>query len=195
MRDESGKRIRFVPIPKATWPVMVVNMPPGGVILKEIIRQAIVEALKTTDWFQNKAAELLSIGAHEVESIVRRNGILPPGKTDWQGNPGRAHRSGKKKYKGMPAPEKEGTGWTQVVAPVPSSGIPLEEIKRQAVIRTFVANDWVKSDTAESLGVGARMLRQMVERYHIRMPNGRQWYGNSSRSQSSRKKLNKKGEE
>ena len=49
----------------------VVRIPPAGIPLEEIERQAVVEALKMSNWVQKEAAELLGMSPSEYLRDVR----------------------------------------------------------------------------------------------------------------------------
>ncbi|HXG54684.1 MAG TPA: sigma-54 dependent transcriptional regulator [Vicinamibacterales bacterium] len=53
----------------------VVKIPPTGIALEEIERQAIVEALKMSNWVQKDAAELLSISPRVMNYKIKTLGI------------------------------------------------------------------------------------------------------------------------
>ena len=56
----------------------VVKIPPTGVALEEIERQAVVEALKMSNWVQKDAAELLSISPRVMNYKIKTLGIELP---------------------------------------------------------------------------------------------------------------------
>jgi two-component system, NtrC family, response regulator AtoC len=53
----------------------VVKIPPTGIALEEIERQAIIEALKMSNWVQKDAAELLSISPRVMNYKIKTLGI------------------------------------------------------------------------------------------------------------------------
>jgi DNA-binding NtrC family response regulator len=53
----------------------VVKIPPTGIALEEIERQAIVEALKMSNWVQKDAAELLAISPRVMNYKIKTLGI------------------------------------------------------------------------------------------------------------------------
>ena len=53
----------------------VVKIPPTGIALEEIERQALVEALKMSNWVQKDAAELLSISPRVMNYKIKTLGI------------------------------------------------------------------------------------------------------------------------
>jgi DNA-binding NtrC family response regulator len=55
--------------------VPLVRIPPSGVALDEIERQALVEALKMSNWIQKDAAELLSISPRVMNYKIKTMGI------------------------------------------------------------------------------------------------------------------------
>ncbi|MGQ0732405.1 MAG: sigma-54-dependent transcriptional regulator [Acidobacteriota bacterium] len=56
----------------------VVKIPPTGIALEEIERQAIVEALKMSNWVQKDAAELLAISPRVMNYKIKTLGIELP---------------------------------------------------------------------------------------------------------------------
>jgi len=55
--------------------VPVVKLPPTGIPLEDIERQALVEALKMSNWVQKDAAELLSISPRVMNYKIKTLGI------------------------------------------------------------------------------------------------------------------------
>ena len=53
----------------------VVKIPPTGIALEEIERQALIEALKMSNWVQKDAAELLSISPRVMNYKIKTLGI------------------------------------------------------------------------------------------------------------------------
>jgi DNA-binding NtrC family response regulator len=53
----------------------VVKIPPAGIALEEIERQALIEALKMSNWVQKDAAELLSISPRVMNYKIKTLGI------------------------------------------------------------------------------------------------------------------------
>jgi DNA-binding NtrC family response regulator len=56
----------------------VVRIPPAGIPLEEIERQAVIEALKMANWVQKDAAELLSISPRVINYKIKTLGIQIP---------------------------------------------------------------------------------------------------------------------
>jgi DNA-binding NtrC family response regulator len=56
----------------------VVRVPPAGVALEEIERQALVEALQMCNWVQKDAAELLHISPRVINYKIKTLGIVMP---------------------------------------------------------------------------------------------------------------------
>ena len=59
-------------------PTSVVKIPPSGVALEEIERQAVIEALTVSNWIQKDAAELLSISPRVMNYKIKTLGITLP---------------------------------------------------------------------------------------------------------------------
>jgi transcriptional regulator with GAF, ATPase, and Fis domain len=53
----------------------VVSIPPTGIALEEIERQAVIEALKMSNWVQKDAAELLCISPRVINYKIKKFGI------------------------------------------------------------------------------------------------------------------------
>ena len=56
---------------------------------------------------------------------------------------------------------------------VPPTGIPLEEIERQAVIEALKMSNWVQKDAAELLGISPRVMNYKIKILNIEIPRGR----------------------
>ena len=56
----------------------VVKIPPTGIALEEVERQAVVEALTMSNWVQKDAAELLSITPRVMNYKIKTLGIELP---------------------------------------------------------------------------------------------------------------------
>ena len=54
---------------------LAVRIPPTGIPLEEIERQAVVEALKMSNWVQKDAAELLAISPRVMNYKIKTLGI------------------------------------------------------------------------------------------------------------------------
>ena len=59
-------------------PSPVVKIPPSGIALEEVERQALLEALKMSNWVQKDAAELLSISPRVMNYKIKTLGIELP---------------------------------------------------------------------------------------------------------------------
>ena len=56
-------------------PTSSVKIPPKGIALEEIERQALIEALKMSNWVQKDAAELLAISPRVMNYKIKTLGI------------------------------------------------------------------------------------------------------------------------
>jgi DNA-binding NtrC family response regulator len=54
------------------------------------------------------------------------------------------------------------TGDRQPVVRIPPTGIPLEEIERQAVIEALKMSNWVQKDAADLLGISPRVMSYKI---------------------------------
>jgi two-component system response regulator HydG len=59
-------------------PTAAVKIPPAGIALEEIERQALVEALRMSNWVQKDAAELLAISPRVMNYKIKTLGIEMP---------------------------------------------------------------------------------------------------------------------
>ncbi len=59
-------------------PASVVKIPPSGIALEEVERQALLEALKMSNWVQKDAAELLAISPRVMNYKIKTLGIELP---------------------------------------------------------------------------------------------------------------------
>jgi DNA-binding NtrC family response regulator len=60
---------------------MVVRLPPNGVSLKAIERDALLQALQRTHWVQKNAAAYLDISPRVMHYKLKSHGITPPGRS------------------------------------------------------------------------------------------------------------------
>jgi Nif-specific regulatory protein len=56
---------------------------------------------------------------------------------------------------------------------IPPTGIPLEEIERQAVVEALKMSNWVQKDAAELLGISPRVMNYKIKILNIEMPRSR----------------------
>src|SRR5690606_29206195 len=56
---------------------------------------------------------------------------------------------------------------------IPPTGIPLEEIERQAVVEALRMSNWVQKDAAELLGISPRVMNYKIKILNIEIPRGR----------------------
>ena len=69
----------------------VVRVPPAGVALEEIERQALLESLRMCNWVQKDAAELLHVSPRVINYKIKTLGIqIPRGRGPLGGDPGSA---------------------------------------------------------------------------------------------------------
>ena len=91
-----------------------------------------------------------------------------------RGAPGR-RRAGRR---GRPADRRTvGAGRRRAIAPlavkIPPTGIPLEEIERQAVVEALRMSNWVQKDAAELLGISPRVMNYKIKILSIEIPRSR----------------------
>jgi DNA-binding NtrC family response regulator len=56
---------------------------------------------------------------------------------------------------------------------IPPTGIPLEEIERQAVVESLRMSNWVQKDAAELLGISPRVMNYKIKILNIEIPRSR----------------------
>jgi DNA-binding NtrC family response regulator len=52
-------------------------------------------------------------------------------------------------------------------AQIPESGLTLDEVSKQYLLKTLQANQWNLTQTAEKLGISVRTVQRMIDRYQI----------------------------
>ena len=67
----------------------------------------------------------------------------------------------------------EETGEHPPVVKIPPTGIPLEEIEKQAVIEALSMSNWVQKDAAELLSISPRVMNYKIKTLGIVLPRGR----------------------
>ena len=69
----------------------------------------------------------------------------------------------------------------RTVVKIPPTGIPLEEIERQAVVEALRMSNWVQKDAAELLGISPRVMNYKIKILNIEIPRGRRVAGADGR--------------
>src|SRR6187399_1238204 len=64
-------------------------------------------------------------------------------------------------------------GESNPVVKIPPTGIPLEEIERQALIEALKMSNWVQKDAAELLNISPRVMNYKIKTLAIEYPRGR----------------------
>jgi DNA-binding NtrC family response regulator len=64
-------------------------------------------------------------------------------------------------------------GESNPVVKIPPTGIPLEEIERQALIEALKMSNWVQKDAAELLAISPRVMNYKIKTLAIEYPRGR----------------------
>jgi DNA-binding NtrC family response regulator len=67
----------------------------------------------------------------------------------------------------------EETGEHPPVVKIPPTGIPLEEIEKQAVVEALSMSNWVQKDAAELLAISPRVMNYKIKTLGIVLPRGR----------------------
>ena len=65
------------------------------------------------------------------------------------------------------------SGESNPVVKIPPTGIPLEEIERQALIEALKMSNWVQKDAAELLAISPRVMNYKIKTLAIEYPRGR----------------------
>src|SRR5678815_4979364 len=65
------------------------------------------------------------------------------------------------------------SGERATVVKIPPTGIPLEEIERQAVVEALKMSNWVQKDAAELLGISPRVMNYKIKILSIEIPRSR----------------------
>src|SRR6187455_1212516 len=65
------------------------------------------------------------------------------------------------------------SGDRATVVRIPPTGIPLEEIERQAVVEALKMSNWVQKDAAGLLGISPRVMNYKIKILSIEMPRSR----------------------
>jgi DNA-binding NtrC family response regulator len=74
---------------------------------------------------------------------------------------------------GEQASTASGTGDRALAVRIPPTGIPLEEIERQAVVEALRMSNWVQKDAAELLGISPRVMNYKIKILNIEIPRSR----------------------
>jgi transcriptional regulator with GAF, ATPase, and Fis domain len=64
-------------------------------------------------------------------------------------------------------------GSAQTAVKIPPTGIPLEEIERQAVVEALRMSNWVQKDAAELLAISPRVMNYKIKILNIEIPRSR----------------------
>jgi two-component system response regulator AtoC len=68
-------------------------------------------------------------------------------------------------------------GERSLAVKIPPTGIPLEEIERQAVVESLRMSNWVQKDAAELLGISPRVMNYKIKILNIEIPRSRRHNG------------------
>src|SRR6187399_48363 len=74
---------------------------------------------------------------------------------------------------GEQASASSSTGDRGLAVRIPPTGIPLEEIERQAVVEALKMSNWVQKDAAELLGISPRVMNYKIKILSIEIPRSR----------------------
>jgi DNA-binding NtrC family response regulator len=66
-----------------------------------------------------------------------------------------------------------GSAERAIAVKIPPTGIPLEEIERQAVVEALKMSNWVQKDAAELLGISPRVMNYKIKILAIEIPRSR----------------------
>jgi two-component system response regulator AtoC len=65
------------------------------------------------------------------------------------------------------------SGERSSVVKIPPTGIPLEEIERQAVVEALKMSNWIQKDAADLLGISPRVMNYKIKILRIEIPRSR----------------------
>ena len=71
----------------------------------------------------------------------------------------------------------QGNGDAAPVVKIPPTGIPLEEIERQAIVEALKMSNWVQKDAAELLDISPRVMNYKIKTLGIELPRRRVLHG------------------
>ena len=84
---------------------------------------------------------------------------------------------------GEQASASAASGERGLVVQIPPTGIPLEEIERQAIVEALKMSNWVQKDAAELLAISPRVMNYKIKILNIEIPRSRrQWSLNNPSS-------------
>jgi Nif-specific regulatory protein len=154
--------------------VVSVDMPPLrerkddiGALAEFFVRRFCAELKKKVDGISPEAQKVLMRhnwpgNIRELENVVERSVLLVEGPmidvSDLQiGEQTSAPASGER---------------AQIIK-IPPTGMPLEEIERQAVLEALKMSNWVQKDAAELLGISPRVMNYKIKILSIEIPRAR----------------------
>ncbi len=153
--------------------VVSVEMPPLrdrkddiGALAEFFIKRFSNELKKKVDGIQPDALKVMMRhnwpgNIRELENVIERAVLLADtpviGLTDLQIGDATASSSGEK------APSVK----------IPPTGIPLEDIERQAVVEALRMSNWVQKDAAELLSISPRVMNYKIKILNIEIPRSR----------------------
>jgi len=65
------------------------------------------------------------------------------------------------------------SGERTLVVKIPPTGIPLEEVERQAVTEALRMSNWIQKDAADLLGISPRVMNYKIKILNIEIPRSR----------------------
>ena len=153
--------------------VVSVEMPPLrdrkediGALSEFFIKRFSNELKKKVDGIQPDALKVMMRhnwpgNIRELENVIERSVLLADtpviGLTDLQIGEGTTGSSGEK----VPSVK------------IPPTGIPLEDIERQAVVEALRMSNWVQKDAAELLSISPRVMNYKIKILNIEIPRSR----------------------
>ncbi len=79
------------------------------------------------------------------------------------------------------------SGQRSIVVKIPPTGIPLEEIERQAVMEALKMSNWIQKDAANLLGISPRVMNYKIKILNIEIPGSRRHVPASMASDEGRR--------
>jgi transcriptional regulator with GAF, ATPase, and Fis domain len=154
--------------------VVSVDMPPLrdrkddiSALAQFFVRRSISEMKKKVDAIDGEALKVLMRhqwpgNIRELENVIERAVLLAEGTTVTVAD----LQIGEHASPGSPADRSP-------AVKIPPTGIPLEEIERQAVVEALRMSNWVQKDAAELLAISPRVMNYKIKILSIEIPRSR----------------------
>jgi DNA-binding NtrC family response regulator len=137
-----------------------------GALAEFFIRRFATELKKKVDGLQPDALKIMMRhnwpgNIRELENVVERSVLLADTPVIGTGD--------------LQIGESQATSGAEKVPAVkiPPTGIPLEDIERQAVVEALRMSNWVQKDAAELLAISPRVMNYKIKILNIEIPRSR----------------------